>query len=56
MNHIYTFILAALVVLLKDFNFYLQNGSTEEVKKIVASLNAAQVPSQDVVGECFVLT
>ncbi|KAL1535610.1 Triosephosphate isomerase, cytosolic [Salvia divinorum] len=25
------------------------NGNTEEVKKIVASLNAAQVPSQDVV-------
>lgn len=28
-----------------------QNGTTEEVKKIVATLNEGQVPSQDVVGE-----
>lgn len=30
-----------------------QNGTTEEVKKIVETLNAGQVPSPDVVGECI---
>lgn len=30
---------------------YMQNGTTEEVKKIVATLNEGQVPSQDVVGK-----
>jgi len=29
----------------------LQNGTTEEVKKIVGTLNEAQVPGEDVVGE-----
>ena len=29
----------------------LQNGTTEEVKKIVATLNEAEVPSEDVVGK-----
>lgn len=29
----------------------LQNGTTEEVKKIVTTLNEAQVPGEDVVGE-----
>lgn len=28
----------------------LQNGTTEEVKKIVTTLNEAEVPSEDVVG------
>lgn len=28
-----------------------QNGTTEEVKKIVATLNEGQVPSHDVVGK-----
>jgi hypothetical protein len=30
---------------------WMQNGTTEEVKKIVSTLNEAQVPSQDVVGK-----
>lgn len=35
----------------------LQNGTPEEVKKIVTTLNEAEVPSEDVVGEfCFELT
>lgn len=29
----------------------MQNGTSEEIKKIVATLNAGQVPSQDVVGK-----
>lgn len=29
----------------------LQNGTTEEVKKIVTTLNETEVPSEDVVGE-----
>lgn len=29
----------------------IQNGTIEEVKKIVATLNEGQVPSQDVVGK-----
>lgn len=33
-----------------------QNGTGEEVKKIVTTLNEAEVPSEDVVGEfCFEL-
>lgn len=33
-----------------DSIIILQNGTTEEVKKIVTTLNEAQVPSGDVVG------
>jgi hypothetical protein len=29
----------------------LQNGTTDQVKKIVTTLNEAQVPGEDVVGE-----
>jgi len=29
----------------------LQNGTTEEVKKIVTTLNEAKIPGDDVVGE-----
>ena len=29
----------------------MQNGTTEEVKKIVTTLNEAKVPGEDVVGE-----
>lgn len=32
---------------------WLQNGTVEEVKKIVTLLNEAEVPSEDVVGEFF---
>lgn len=28
-----------------------QNGTSEEVKKIVSTLNQAEVPSEDVVGK-----
>ena len=39
------------------FNFFwMQTGTTEEVKKIVSTLNDAQVPSSDVVGKCVFLT
>lgn len=31
----------------------LQNGTTEEVKKIVTILNEAEVPSEEVVGMLF---
>jgi hypothetical protein len=31
----------------------LQNGTIEEVKKIVTMLNEAEVPSKDVVGKLF---
>jgi len=31
----------------------LQNGTTEEVKKIVTTLNEAKVPGEDVVGESW---
>ena len=29
----------------------MQNGTSEEVKKLVSTLNAGEVPSQDVVGK-----
>jgi len=34
----------------------MQNGTSEEVKKIVSALNNSQVPSSDVVGKCMLLT
>lgn len=33
------------------FNNLYQNGTTDEVKKIVTTLNEAEVPSEDVVGK-----
>lgn len=30
---------------------FLQNGTTEQVKKIVGTLNEAKVPGEDIVGE-----
>jgi hypothetical protein len=35
---------------------WMQNGTSEEVKKIVSTLNNSQVPSSDVVGKCMLLT
>lgn len=32
-------------------SWWMQNGTTEQVKKIVATLNEGQVPSEDVVGK-----
>lgn len=32
-----------------------QNGTTEEVKKIVTTLNEAEIPSEDVVGMDMIL-
>lgn len=34
-----------------NLNCFMQNGTSEEVKKIVSTLNAGQVPSEDVVGK-----
>lgn len=34
---------------------FLQNGTNEEVKKIVATLNQGEVPSEDVVGMFWIL-
>lgn len=40
------------------FSFFkktgLQNGTLEEVKKIVSMLNEAEVPSENVVGKLFI--
>ena len=33
----------------------MQNGTTEEVKKIVTTLNEAEVPPEDVVGMDMIL-
>lgn len=32
----------------------MQNGTTDEVKKIVSTLNEAEVPSEDIVGKFHV--
>lgn len=40
-------------LILNWFNCVMQNGTLEEVKKIVAMLNEGAVPSSDVVGKFY---